>query len=302
VSAESQAQAAATRFRRDHHLGLQPLGDLVALIEQATGIDVAVLDVGPDEHGLTMSDPARGAVFIAVARTSNPMRQRSTLAHELAHVLFDDWTTEGAPFTLGTRSPEEIRADAFARHLLVPVDGLRELLGPRTSAGPAVLSAVVQRFLVSPAIAAIALHQAGHIDEATKDSWLPLTTPQLATRYGWTDQYQALRQESEQRRAPQRLLARAINGYLAHVVSAQTIATLRGMGVAAVETELREAGIVPTEPLIAWADPSSLPEVTVDLSDLDDPDPPEDPQQGSDADQHDAADHDGDAAAEGFAE
>jgi Zn-dependent peptidase ImmA (M78 family) len=61
------------------------------VIEQATGIDVAVLDVGPDEHGLTMRDPGRDAVFIGVARTRNPMRQRSTLAHELGHVLFEDW-------------------------------------------------------------------------------------------------------------------------------------------------------------------------------------------------------------------
>jgi Zn-dependent peptidase ImmA (M78 family) len=298
VSAESEAWAAAARFRHDHHLGVQPLGDLVALIEQATGIDVAVLEVGPDEHGLTMRDPARGAVFIAVARTPNPMRQRSTLAHELAHVLFADWATEEAS-TLGTRSHEEIRADAFARHLLVPVDGLRELLGNRASVGQAVLSQVVQRFLVSPAIAAIALQQAGYIDEATKDSWLSLTTPRLATRYGWADQYEALRKESEQRRAPQRLLARAIDGYLAHVVSAQAIASLRGMDVAAVETELCGAGIVPTEPSIAWADPSSLPEVTVDLSDLDDLDPDQDPGSGSDADQDDP-DRNGDAASEGF--
>jgi Zn-dependent peptidase ImmA (M78 family) len=75
---------------------VQPLGDLVAVIEQATGIDVAVLDVGPDEHGLAMRDPARGTVFIGVARTRNPMRQRSTLAHELGHVLFGDWADADA--------------------------------------------------------------------------------------------------------------------------------------------------------------------------------------------------------------
>jgi hypothetical protein len=41
-------RTAAARFRRDHGLGIQPMSDIVAVIEQATGIDVAVLDVGPD--------------------------------------------------------------------------------------------------------------------------------------------------------------------------------------------------------------------------------------------------------------
>ncbi|MGH3449912.1 MAG: ImmA/IrrE family metallo-endopeptidase, partial [Haloechinothrix sp.] len=64
LNAETEGRTAAARFRRDHHLGVQPLGDLVAVIEQATGMDVAILDVGPDEHGLTMRDPVLDAVFI----------------------------------------------------------------------------------------------------------------------------------------------------------------------------------------------------------------------------------------------
>lgn len=267
MNAEDHARAAAAEFRREHNLGHQPLGDLVTLIEQATGTDVAMLSVGPDEHGLTMRDPHRGSVFIAVACTGNPMRQRSTLAHELAHVLFEDWA--GDPPAVADRSPEEIRADAFARHLLVPAEGLREFLGrDHRAIGTVTLSQVVQRFLVSPPIAAIALRQAGYIDTATKESWLKVTTPQLATRYGWADQYRALQRDSEQRRAPQRLLARAINGYLTGVVSAQTLATLRGTDVADIERELRDAGVTPAGPAVAWAEPEELPDVTVDLGDV----------------------------------
>lgn len=48
MSAEAEGSKLAARFRREHRLGEQPLGDLVAVIEQATGIDVAVLDAGPD--------------------------------------------------------------------------------------------------------------------------------------------------------------------------------------------------------------------------------------------------------------
>jgi Zn-dependent peptidase ImmA (M78 family) len=268
LNAENEGRTTASQFRTDCHLGVQPLGDLVAVIEQAAGIDVAVLDSGPDEHGLAMRDPARDVVFIGVARTRNPMRQRSTLAHELGHVLFEDWTDSKAG-AWSERTPTEIRADAFARHLLVPIDGLREFLGPRETVTQSLLSAVVQRFLVSPAIAAIALHQAEYIDIATKQAWMELSAPQLAARFGWSDHYHALQADSDQRRAPQRLLARAIKGYTEAVLSAQAIATLRGVTLEAAEADLREAGVVPAERPVAWADPAELPDVNVDLEALD---------------------------------
>jgi Zn-dependent peptidase ImmA (M78 family)/transcriptional regulator with XRE-family HTH domain len=276
ANSETEGRAAAERFRAEHRLGVQPLGDLVAIIEQTTGVDVAVLDAGPDEHGLTMRDPARDTVYIGVARTQRPMRQRSTLAHELGHVLFEDWTLHTAA-NWGERKPAEVRADAFARHLLVPLDGLHEFLQPRTTVTQADLSAVVQRFLVSPAIASIALNQAGYLDDTTKPECMPLSTPRLAARFGWSDQYHALRADSDRRRAPQHLLTRAIRGYAEAVLPAQAIATLRAIPVAAAEAELHEAGIVPAEHPIIWTDPSSLPDVHVDLQELDkDLDAPED--------------------------
>lgn len=268
MNTEVEGRTAATRFRQEHHLDVQPLGDLVAVIEQATGFDVAVLDVGPDEHGLTMRDQARGAVFIGVARTRNPMRQRSTLAHELGHVLFEDWAGTGTG-NWSARSPAEIRADAFARHLLAPIEGLRAIIGNRELVTQSILSAVVQRFVVSPQIAAIALHQAGYIDAATKQEWMALSAPQLAARFGWSDQYRALQTDSDQRRAPQRLLARAIKGYAEGVLSAQAIATLRRISLEAAEADLREAGVVPAAQPVAWADPAELPDVHVDLAALD---------------------------------
>jgi Zn-dependent peptidase ImmA (M78 family) len=268
VSVETAGREAAARFRAEHRLGVQPLGDLVGLIEQATGIDVAVLDVPPDEHGLTIRDPKLDVVFIGVARTRNAMRQRSTLAHELGHVLFTSWS-DGHPGDVSVRSPDEIRADAFARHLLLPLDGLREFLADGAPVTEAVLSDVVQRFLVSPQIAAIAMRQGDHIDEPTKLNWMGLTAPILAARFGWSDHYRALQAESDERRAPQRLLARAIRGYAEGVVSAQTIATLRGIAVEAAVTELREAGIEPANMEIRWADPAELPDVQVDMAALD---------------------------------
>lgn len=270
MSAESEGREAAAEFRNRHHLGMQPLGDLVALIEQTTGVDVAVLDVGPDEHGLTMRDPARDAVVVAVARTRHPMRQRSTLAHELAHVIFEDWTDEP---NVTSNSPEESRANAFARHLLVPVEGVKAIVGA-DSVDLGALSKVVQLFEVSPAMAAIAMQQAGYINGETKEQWIAReSTRKLAAQYGWSDHYEALQEQSNRKRAPQKLLARLTSGYVANIVSAQTIAALRGMDVDEVVRGFHDEGIEPQELAVAWADAAELPQLEVDFSDWADEEP-----------------------------
>ncbi|MET4782055.1 ImmA/IrrE family metallo-endopeptidase [Glaciihabitans sp. UYNi722] len=268
---EQQAKQAADEFRRKHRLGVQPLGDLVAFIEQTTGYDVAILDADPDEHGLTMRDPLRGAIFLGVARSRHPMRQRSTLAHELGHLVFEGWN-EGVESA--KRSPEEIRADAFARHLLVPIEGITEFLGDRDSVSEVELAAVVQRFLVSPAIAAIALRDAGYVSPSTAQNWMQYRTSQLATRYGWSDHYAALQDDSGRLRAPQSLVARAIKGYAEGIVSAQVIATLRGVGLDSILKELHKAGIIPVQHKATDVSVEDLPDVDVDLSDLEDDDAP----------------------------
>lgn len=265
MSSEQAGKQAAADFRLEHGLGLQPLGDLVAIIEQATGIDVAVLDADREQHGLTMRDPKSGITSIGVARTRYPMRQRSTLAHELAHVIFGDWKGDQ---DFSARSPEEIRADAFARHLLIPEEALAAHLGQRESFCEADLSAVVQWFLVSPTMAAINLNRSGYIDAPTKEAWMDLPTPTLAARHGWSDHYRSLQEDSDRTRPPRRLLARAISGYAEGVVSAQTIATLRGIGANEVEAELADADIFPILPESTSMSASDLSPVKVDLSDL----------------------------------
>ncbi len=268
---EQQAKAAADKFRKEHGLGIQPLGDLVALIEQTTGYDVAVLESGSDEHGLTMRDPVRQRAFIGVARTCHPMRQRSTLAHELAHLIFNDQAEE-----LGARSPEEIRADAFARHLLIPLEGIRDFLGHRAVIGNSTLSElsdVVQRFLVSPAIAAIVMRDARAVTPTVASAWMRISTPDLALRFGWSDFYASLQEESNRLRAPQGLVSRAIAGYAAGVVSAQTIATLRGVPAERVEKELSSIGIVPRVLNTSEFEIDDLPDVEIDLSGLGDEEP-----------------------------
>lgn len=263
MTPEQEGRARAQAFREEHNLGFQPLGDLVAMIEETTGHDVAIIQVETDEHGLTMHDPVRRVTFVAAATTPHPMRQRSTLSHELAHVLFEDWSLDDP---LGERTPAERRADSFARHLLVPQEGLNGFLGDRRDLTVADLSRVVQHFLASPIIVTIALHDAGFITAEQKAEWKGYSTPELALRYGWIDQYRSLAQESQRTRSPQQLLARATNGYIEGVVSLQTIATLRGVDSETALSELTEAGVTPVSWEPEWLAADELPGVDVDLA------------------------------------
>lgn len=243
MSAESDARSRAEQFRHQLDLGSGPISDLVSLVEQALRIDIAVLPAAPDVHGLMVRDPERGVTMIAVAQTPNVMRQRSSLAHELGHVLFED--KPPASGNWADRSGSEIRADAFARHLLLPIGGLGTVVGERRSLELADLSNVTQRFVVSPALAAIQLHQAGLITSTRKASWMPYATQMLAAQFGWLDQLRALEAGANQQRAPQLLLARAIEGYRQGVVGAETIARLRSQPADQVVRDLASAGIAP---------------------------------------------------------
>lgn len=105
------------------------------------------------------TDPNRGVTVLAASATPHAVRLRSTLAHELGHHIFNDPT----PAVWSENTPEERRATEFARHLLIPQEGLIDLLGaPGTiEVTDAVLSKVVERFAVSPGMAAIQLREAG---------------------------------------------------------------------------------------------------------------------------------------------
>jgi Zn-dependent peptidase ImmA (M78 family) len=270
---EDDARKAAEAFREENGLGIAPIADIVALIEQTQEVDVTVLGVDDsNEHGLTMVDPVRGATILAVASSNNPMRWRSTLAHELGHLIFRDHNN-GKPGVLSAGSTTEKRAQSFARHLLIPRPGVQHFLERRNGAlDLEAFSDLVQRFQVSPAVAGIQLRDLGAIDTPRHTDWSGLFTPTLTARFGWADQYKGLQAESRQRRAPQRLLARVIEGYVAGLLSLETVASVRGVTAQDLAVEFEDAGIkravrndVPDEnDLLAGADP------TVDLSWLDD--------------------------------
>ena len=253
-SNEHAARDRANAFRTEHDLGTRPLGDLFEFVHVALGCDALAIDANEVEHGLSMLDPESDRIVIVVATTPHPMRQRSSLAHEIGHVVANDLRAPTAP-TPGSRSPAEIQADAFARHLLLPLPALHERFSQRVdepdlvvqgpegsprllaqvkrtrpaSIGEPELAAVVQEFEVSPKLAAIQMKEAKLIRLRQCEEWGSLSTGSLAARYGWLSQYQAMSLAATQPRAPQTLMRRAVEGYRRGVVGLTELACWYGL-------------------------------------------------------------------------
>lgn len=247
-ASEATAYQAARKTRDDHGLGMGPLADLHELIGLvAPGADVAILDMPDGMDGMVLTDPVRGKSIIGVATTSVPERQRSSLAHELGHIVFKDYEA-GLRHDPSQRTPEETRADAFARHLLAPVEGIQTFLKDLGAARRAVsarhVSSVVRHFQVSPTIAVIQMHSTGWITAEQKATWRE-SAQSLALRYGWIGDYRAMAAESRTPRPPQRLIENATEAYIRNLVSVQGLASLSGVDPDRQLQELEEAGIRP---------------------------------------------------------
>ena len=243
MSNEKIGQKAADEFRREFDLGVKPIVSVARLIEQKVGVGVAYVDTPAAGHGMTMRLGDR--YMMSVGCTEHPMRLRSTLAHELGHMRLGSVDRYLSHSAWDERTPEEIQADAFARHLLVPLDAAGDA-ARKAGATIALLSDLVQSYMASPNIVAIQLRDAKVIDLDTCREWSTLSSGRLASQFGWRAEYQTLVAQTKMPRPPQALLARAIDGYRWNLVTPATIARLDGTRDPRLVTEQLEAdGIVP---------------------------------------------------------
>lgn len=131
----------ATRVRGALGNASEPLLDLQTIVEEQFDILILVEELSRRVQAASVRDSHTGAAAIihnsANRWFENAYRQRTDLAHELGHVLFDpsksaltlvaDSDVEGE---LVEAEPMEQRAKAFAAELLMPRVGLDALLGP----------------------------------------------------------------------------------------------------------------------------------------------------------------------------
>lgn len=256
---ESRGSTAAAEFRRKYDLGNAPINDLSDLIEGRLGIDVAIVAMDDGLDGMVIQDPETRQRIIAVACTTSAERQRATLAHELGHLELGDFA-HGGVIDCGARNPEEIRADAFARHLLVPQQGVIEFLEglgkQRHRLSESDLAHLVRYFEVSPMMVLIQLENAGWLAAGQKDDWKSNSAGKLAARHGWSDEHRASQQKAMMSQAPMRIVAAAMEAYVNNLVGLEAVAGIRGISSSELQAELDEVGIVPKE--------AALPPTTTD--------------------------------------
>lgn len=143
VETDADAEEAAMKLRAKWSLGLDPIGDVVGLLETHL---IHVIEINTSEDFDGLSALARrdqmGRVAAAVVSRGNVPgdRQRLSLIHELAHVVMN--VPKGAD--------EERLAFRFAGAFLIPSSALqRELGSKRTSLDLAELVILKQYFKVS---------------------------------------------------------------------------------------------------------------------------------------------------------
>jgi Zn-dependent peptidase ImmA (M78 family) len=124
---------AAEAFRYEHGLGDAPIRDLFGFLERAFP-DVFVIRrpmPGGPEGALIRHD--RGWLIIINTYNNALVRQRFTAAHELGHLQFDaDSDVVHVDTELFAANLIEVRANAFAVHLLLPADVLRSKYADRS--------------------------------------------------------------------------------------------------------------------------------------------------------------------------
>lgn len=129
----------AWSVRNHYGLGEDAIPDLLAFLDQQ-GILVyrAALDqIGDGEgvSGIFYNHPRLGFAIL-VNTCTTPGRQTFTLAHEFAHALFH-YQERGLVSRTRDTDRKERFADAFAAHLLVPGEKLRELVDEAPDGGAA---------------------------------------------------------------------------------------------------------------------------------------------------------------------
>jgi Zn-dependent peptidase ImmA (M78 family)/transcriptional regulator with XRE-family HTH domain len=133
----AQGEALAKRVRQELDLGLSPIRSMTSLL-----VDLGVRLVWTDRldesmQGISLNDPKAGPSIVANVRGRQKLwwTLRSTLAHELCHVLFD--RVPAVPLGIASRraqrEPVEQRANAFGIYFLAPREGVARFMMDRGS-------------------------------------------------------------------------------------------------------------------------------------------------------------------------
>jgi len=225
-SALTQGRAAAEATRDALGLGVGPIGDLPALLEERFGVHVIVQPIAGDVHGICVSDGEIGVVLI----NSNDRwgRQRFTAAHELCHLLFDDLklyeVTEKRPIIENS----EKRAEAFAAHFLAPDIGVLQVVDGRR-VDDAVVAELMHYFGMSRDAMCWRLYNLGALSKGRAEEMRATGVRTIATAASLADEFARRAEDSEHvTRPPARLTRRALAAHVDGIVGVGVVAAVLG--------------------------------------------------------------------------
>ncbi|MCY4622490.1 MAG: ImmA/IrrE family metallo-endopeptidase [bacterium] len=158
----------ATQAREQLGIGLSPIRSMRELVEDRLGIPVVQVELPPAIAGATISvSNRRGIVLNTVGANTNVWIRRTTLAHELAHLLFDpearlasvrvdsyeqmQRNTEDT--TAGSQDDVEQRANAFAVEFLAPRVAVKQMVPNLAHVGAEAIGNVMSEFGIGRAAA-----------------------------------------------------------------------------------------------------------------------------------------------------
>lgn len=245
-------QESAERLRKGLQLGEEPITDLVGITEEL-GFPVVFRPLPNGTHGLNVQDAREGTVTrLIIVSTRGPWTlQRYTLAHELCHALYDD---DGQVIVDYVDVPDrlpELRAEAFARHLLLPAQALRHDVGVglRVGASWAALTAhLMVRWGMSRTAVLRALEDDGLAGSGETSPVRARSIDSLMAEAGLSEHWEELSAgESESSGSPQ-LVSRALEAYGRGLVGEHVVAELLGQDIGVTRQELLSQGWGEPEP------------------------------------------------------
>ncbi|WP_328443409.1 XRE family transcriptional regulator [Streptomyces sp. NBC_00386] len=226
--AQRQGKRLAEFTRNELGLGSYELGDLPGLIERHFGVDVALSPLGDRADGLCVHDDD---VALIVASTDfSQGHVRFTLTHELGHHLLKDPrdVIDEGEHDMYADDLTERRVNAFAGHLLMPEDGIRETLAwlSASRVTERSLVALMEQFGVSFSALLIQLRDIGLITPDQSGQLKKLAVQQLVERHVSVAPTGAGISALKTVRAPERLLGAAVEAARNERIGLAVVATL----------------------------------------------------------------------------
>lgn len=235
-------EALSQIVREELGLGRAPISDIAELAELHFGIDFLSWPTGKGVSGMCVKGDD---VALMLVSSSFPKgHQRFTAAHEICHYLLSD--PEDIIFEhelFDKKNPREQRANAFSECLLLPVDGVAEVIASR-SIDAGVLAELMRHFGVSYQGLLWRLRSIRAMSASVAEVWFSKTASSVLASAG-EQAPEELIKATDERRIPPRIWRAAEKGYSTGRVGLGILSMLKDESPEELFNNLAEKGVLP---------------------------------------------------------